>query len=110
MKRRTSPVLALALLGLASAALAGGLPRLPKETALPQGAESPGVVTFRHETHVDATKPDCTVCHSGTFPILKTTKPKPITHADMEKGRACGACHDGTSASGLDDCAACHKG
>ena len=110
MKRRLPLAPALALLGLATAAAAGGLPRLPKETALPRGADSPGVVTFRHDTHVDARRPDCTVCHPGTFPILSTTQPKPITHAEMEKGRACGTCHDGRSASGLDDCSACHEG
>ncbi len=110
MTRRATLAPALVLLGLATAAAAGGLPKLPKEARLPQGPDSPGVVVFTHETHVDANKPDCTGCHPGIFPILKTTKPKPITHADMEKGRACGTCHDGKSASGLDDCAACHKG
>jgi c(7)-type cytochrome triheme protein len=33
----------------------------------------------------------------------------PVTHADMEKGRYCGACHDGKKGFALDDCAACHQ-
>lgn len=111
MRSKVSRLLPLVLLGLSAAALAGGLPKLPKEAALPQGTDSPGVVAFRHESHVDAARPDCTGCHPGTFRILKSTKAKPITHADMEKGRACGSCHDGKAAFGLaDDCAACHKG
>lgn len=91
-----------ALLGAAS------LPKLPAERALPQGDGSPGAVTFRHESHVDAAKPDCTACHSRLFPILKSS-PKPVLkHADMEKGRLCGSCHDGKAAHGFDDCTSCH--
>lgn len=91
---------------------AAGLPRLPKDRPLPQGEGSPGPVVFRHETHVDASRPDCTVCHPSLFPILKRAQGKsgpPIRHSRMEKGLACGACHDGTSAFKVDDdCAACH--
>jgi hypothetical protein len=32
-----------------------------------------------------------------------------ITHAKMEKGRQCGACHNGKAAFGFDDCTACHR-
>ncbi len=87
------------------------LPRLPKDLSLPKSADSPGVVVFRHVSHVDPSRPDCTPCHPALFRILKTpasTRPV-IRHADMEKGRACGACHDGKSASDLTDCAKCHR-
>ncbi len=109
MRTRSRALALAALLSVPAALLAAGLPKLPKEIALPQGPDSPGVVTFRHESHVDPAKPECTTCHPGVFKILKTTKAKPIRHADMDKGRACGTCHDGKSASGLDDCTTCHK-
>jgi c(7)-type cytochrome triheme protein len=98
----------LLTLSLTGTALAGGLPRLPNDRALPQGKDSPGVVTFRHATHVDAGKPDCTTCHPSLFPILHRVAAPPLKHKDMEKGVACGKCHDGKSAHGFDDCATCH--
>jgi c(7)-type cytochrome triheme protein len=101
------------LLVLSSALLAGALPDLPKAQTLPQGDGSPGAVTFRHDTHVDAGRPDCTTCHPKLFSIVKRTAssaaPAAIRHADMEKGKSCGSCHDGKSAHGLDDCGTCHK-
>jgi c(7)-type cytochrome triheme protein len=114
MKTRIHFLAATLLLALLSSALlAGTLPNLPKEKALPQGDGSPGVVTFRHDSHVDASRPDCTTCHPTLFPIVKRTAPSAapaaIRHADMEKGKSCGSCHDGKSAHGLDDCGTCHK-
>jgi c(7)-type cytochrome triheme protein len=98
-------------LALTATVLASGLPRLPKDRPLPQGDGSPGVVTFRHATHVDASKPDCTTCHPTLFGILPPSKARtalPLKHADMEKGAACGKCHDGKSAHAFEDCASCH--
>ena len=98
-------------LSLAGAVLAANLPRLPSDRALPQGTDSPGVVTFRHASHVDEAKPDCTTCHPSLFPILHRSEAQAarrLTHKQMEKGVACGKCHDGKSAHGFDDCATCH--
>jgi len=106
---RAASALLLAALPLAAASL----PNLPKDKALPQGDGSPGVVTFRHTAHVDAGKPDCTGCHPVLLSIVKRTAssaaPAAIRHADMEKGKSCGSCHDGKSAHGLDDCGTCHQ-
>ncbi|WP_242392734.1 c(7)-type cytochrome triheme domain-containing protein [Anaeromyxobacter oryzisoli] len=105
-------VVAAALL-LGGAALADGLPNLPQGLALPRGTDSPGQVTFNHESHVDAAKPGCVSCHPRRFAILgrsATERRTPaITHAAMEKGEACGACH-GKQAFGFDDCTGCHAG
>lgn len=113
MKLRLRFAAAALLIALSSTLLAGSLPNLPKEKALPQGPDSPGVVTFRHDSHVDAARPDCTTCHPTLFPILKRTAtsaaPAAIRHADMQKGKSCGSCHDGKSAHGLDDCGTCHQ-
>lgn len=113
MTRTTSRrALAIGLLAGFAAAATGALPKLPQDRALPQGPDSPGVVTFSHGSHLDQQKPDCTLCHPRVATILASSKP-PVAkaggrHAEMEQGRSCGACHDGNKAHGLDDCAACH--
>jgi c(7)-type cytochrome triheme protein len=109
--KRIRLLAALLTLGLTGAVLAGNLPRLPSDRDLPQGTDSPGVVTFRHASHVDTGRPDCTTCHPALFPILPRSGNQAapqFTHAKMEKGVACGKCHDGKSAHGFDDCATCH--
>ena len=113
MNRTLRFLAATVLLVSAFPLVAASLPNLPKDKALPQGDGSPGVVTFRHETHVDAGRPDCTTCHPTIFPIVRRTAssaaPAAIRHADMEKGKSCGSCHDGKGAHGLDDCGTCHR-
>jgi len=106
-------LLAIAALLLGGSALAADLPRLPHALQLPQSGESPGVVTFNHDMHVDMAKPAaaCVVCHPANFSILgrsATKKVKAVTHDAMKKGEACGACH-GKQAFNFDDCTMCHK-
>jgi c(7)-type cytochrome triheme protein len=107
---RSIETLALAVLLLAGTAGATDLPNLPQALPLPQGGDSPGEVTFRHESHVDGAKPACLACHPGRFPILGRSaerRTRIVTHAAMEKGESCGACH-GKQAFGFDDCTSCH--
>jgi c(7)-type cytochrome triheme protein len=108
-------ILALALLALASTPQAvepTKMPRLPKGIALPQGEDSPGAVTFNHDSHVDAAKPACQACHPRAFPMLRSSAlPKgAITHKLMEQGKYCGACHGkGKAAFEFEDnCENCH--
>jgi c(7)-type cytochrome triheme protein len=114
-KTKTNGLLAAALLlsaGLALPGLAADLPRLPADAALKASEGSPGKVTFSHASHVDSKKPSCTTCHPRDFRILEkgmTAGGEPIRHADMEKGRQCGACH-GKTAFGFDACDMCHRG
>ncbi len=101
----------LAALALAGAAAAKDLPHLPGALKLPQGGDSPGVVTFNHDMHLDSAKPSCVGCHSARFSIMgrsAAAKRPAITHATMEKGAACGACH-GKAAFNFEDCTMCHK-
>jgi c(7)-type cytochrome triheme protein len=105
--------LTLAAVALAGTALAADpMPRLPVALQLHQTGDSPGVVTFNHDMHVDTAKPSCLSCHPESFSILgrsvTTSKRTPITHKAMEKGGACGACH-GKTAFNFDDCTMCHK-
>lgn len=100
-----------AVSALATAVAAQTLPRLPEDSVFPLGEGSPGEVTFRHASHVDMEKPACTACHPTLFRILGGPAPARAVsyHAEMEEGRRCAACHDGTAAFGLDDCLACHR-
>ncbi len=110
---RRSIWIALVIVGLGGAALAQNLPKLPDALTLPQSGDSPGKVTFLHVSHM-GDRPDCTRCHPKLFSIVKQSAGTPapgrrITHANMEKGRQCGACHNGKAAFGFDDCTACHR-
>jgi c(7)-type cytochrome triheme protein len=100
----------LAAVALAGAAAAADLPTLPVALKLAQTGDSPGVVTFNHDMHVDSAKPSCAACHPAAFSILgrsaASSRPA-VTHAAMEKGQACGACH-GKAAFNFDDCTMCH--
>lgn len=106
--RTIIPLLAALLLG--GAALADDLPKLPGALQLPQSGESPGTVTFNHDMHVDTSRPACVSCHPRMFSILGRSaarRERVITHAAMEKGESCGACH-GKAAFSFDDCTMCH--
>lgn len=107
---KTSILLASLLAALAfPVAAADGLKNLPKDLTLPSSDGSPGKVTFRHSSHVDAKQPACTRCHPKLFSSLKAGDPatKPITHKSMEAGASCGACH-GKTAFNFDSCDMCH--
>jgi c(7)-type cytochrome triheme protein len=97
--------------GSGAFAASQNMPRLPGPIKMMRSGDSPEQVTFNHETHVDSRTPGCTVCHSREFRILRASPRRaPVTHAEMDKGRYCGACHNGKKAFALDDCAACHAG
>jgi c(7)-type cytochrome triheme protein len=101
--------LALAGLFLCSSIAFASLPKLPAGIVLPQTGDSPGVVTFNHETHVDTSRPDCTMCHPKQFKILKRTARTPMTHDRMKEGQQCGSCHGKTAFGFEDDCTMCHR-
>jgi c(7)-type cytochrome triheme protein len=103
---------AIAALLLAGAALADNMPKLPTALKLPQSGDSPGVVTFNHDMHVDTSKAaaSCMACHPRLFSIMgrsATKRVKVVTHDAMKQGDSCGACH-GKQAFNFDDCTMCH--
>jgi c(7)-type cytochrome triheme protein len=108
----TANLVIIVAIGLGSAALGQNLSKLPEQLTLRQAPDSPGKVTFLHATHLGH-KPDCTRCHPKLFSIMKQgashSGDRRITHANMEKGRQCGVCHNGKAAFGFDDCTACHR-
>jgi c(7)-type cytochrome triheme protein len=68
-----------------------------------------GKVVFSHEKHLSKGE-KCTDCHTKIFKMTK--QHSSFKMADMEKGQACGACHNGQAAFSVKDqanCAKCHK-
>jgi c(7)-type cytochrome triheme protein len=80
--------------------------RGPAPHAFPASADSPGRVTFRHQTHA---RGGCTACHPKLF---KMAPAPPRPGGGMHEKSSCGACHDGSMAFGVEDsdaCTRCHK-
>ncbi len=63
-----------------------------------------GPTVFSHNAHIAASA-DCGVCHPSLFAAGPN---KRYTMKDMEKGKSCGACHNGRKAFALDACLRCH--
>jgi c(7)-type cytochrome triheme protein len=78
---------------------------MPRPISYARGESSPGQVTFRHERH---TKTACVGCHGKLF-AMKSAGTR--TGGAMHEPSACGACHDGDRAFGVEEagaCARCH--
>lgn len=63
-----------------------------------------GPTRFSHKSHV-AVMPDCSRCHPSLF---STGKNKRATMAAMQRGKSCGACHNGKQAFTIKECSKCH--
>jgi len=63
-----------------------------------------GPVLFKHSVHLQHDNA-CSVCHNSLF---TTGANPPASMADMEKGKSCGACHNGGKAFALAECSRCH--
>ena len=87
---------------------------LPDDYTFPMGEDSPGPVTFSHESHYNYDEPNCKDCHPAHFKMLEPGKSPegPITMDSMAEGKNCGACHNGKIAfDAMDDenCTVCHQ-
>lgn len=76
--------------------------RIPIVEDHPAGAPADAAL-FRHGRHDQYT---CAGCHPSLFPAWRAG----FTHRDMNEGRFCGVCHDGTAASAIETlaCGSCH--
>ncbi len=64
-------------------------------------------VVYSHDTHVGKGL-KCTDCHYALYTTM--AKHSKATMADMQKGRSCGACHNGQKAFDVrGNCKRCHK-
>lgn len=91
---------------LAAPVLAAAYPsalRIPREKGEEARMPTLPQALFSHRTHASFA---CFVCHPSTFPQA----PVAFTHADMNEGRRCGHCHNGTVAFAVAGtaCERCH--
>ena len=71
--------------------------------------EKGGKVVFDGKSHADKGA-KCAECHPALFKMKKGGDV--LTMKDMEAGKNCGSCHNGTKAFGVkgpETCAKCHK-
>ena len=101
---------AVALIGLLVALVVPALVgvAMPAQVRIPRVADprplAPAAwARFSHPGHEPLR---CFQCHPGLFPQA----PLAFRHADMERGRFCGSCHDGQRASAVVElaCETCH--
>lgn len=85
--------------GLALATVGGGDVTLQVKEA--------GNVVFSHDRHVADIGLKCQECHVKLY--LDAKQHVKVTMTEMEKGKSCGACHDGKAAFSVKgDCNKCH--
>jgi len=65
--------------------------------------KSTGPVLFSHSKHLKSMQ--CNTCHTKLY---ATGSNKTVSMAEMEKGKSCGACHNGAKAFSIAKCDACH--
>lgn len=71
-------------------------------------AKGAGNVLFSHDLHVSAAGLGCKECHTKLYTNAK--QHKNTSMKEMQKGKSCGACHNGKKAFSVKgDCAKCHK-
>src|SRR6266568_823550 len=63
-----------------------------------------GTVTFSHAKHRENFS--CDQCHNGI--VVAGVASKRFTMNEMDKGKSCGACHDGKTAFSVKSCSKCH--
>ena len=103
MKKTVMTVVILVIVAFVGSALA--VP--PGKTVEYEGGGA-GKVVFDGKIHADKGL-KCNDCHTKIFPMKKGGK---YTMADMNAGKNCGECHNGTKAFKSSDaatCAKCHK-
>lgn len=84
---------------------------VPGDYTFPRSDDSPGPVTFRHETHADTTAGACATCHRDLFSLREAGRPLhgELTYERIHEGDLCASCHDGASAFAVDEgCDICH--
>jgi c(7)-type cytochrome triheme protein len=70
--------------------------------------KSAGTVVFDHGYHLKqaSINNNCKACHSAIFDMKKRSH---STMAEMDKGKSCGSCHNGSKAFHVKECVRCHK-
>ncbi len=74
-----------------------------KVTTMVYKVKETGPVVFSHTVHLRTMQ--CGACHSKLY---RTGQNPKVSMAEMEKGKSCGACHNGKKAFAVADCGKCH--
>ncbi|KAB2888532.1 MAG: cytochrome c3 family protein [Desulfobulbaceae bacterium] len=99
MRMTIAAVLILLSGGVALAVVGGGDVTLKNDG---------GDVVFSHESHVQMAGLGCRDCHPKIF--LNTKNHTAVTMQEMEAGKSCGACHNGTKTFAVtENCETCHS-
>lgn len=103
MERRTAVAAALIVISLL---VVSDVRAVGPDKVLTWQGGSRGEVRFEGKEHAEEGL-DCKACHPGIFSMKHgTTK---MTMADLNSGRYCGACHNGTAAFSTQDPKECHE-
>jgi len=83
----------------------GPLSALPAPYLFPSSEDSPGPVTFRHESHADGSSPNCGACHAEAFSLIDAGRPRSgaLSYERIHEGDLCATCHD------VEECEGCHS-
>ena len=103
MKKTVLFVALLVIVAFVGSALA-----VPPGKTVEYAGGGAGKVVFDGKAHADKGL-KCNDCHTKIFQMKKGAK---ITMADMDAGKNCGECHNGTKAPSSMDaakCGTCHK-
>ena len=98
----------LAVVVLVIVAFVGSAFAVPPGKTVEYVGGNAGKVVFDGKSHADKGL-KCNDCHTKIFPMKKGGK---YTMADMDAGKNCGECHNGTKAPSSKDaakCGSCHK-
>jgi c(7)-type cytochrome triheme protein len=103
-------LIVLALVVIVTVAMSVSAFAVPAGKTVEFDGKGAGKVVFDGKTHADKGN-KCADCHqSGLFKMKKGGEV--LTMKDMEAGKNCGACHNGTKAFGVkakETCGKCHK-
>lgn len=100
-------IFTLILTLLIAVAFVGSVMAVPPGKTIEFAGGAPGKVILDGKTHADKGL-KCADCHPKVFQMKKGAAK--ITMADIDAGKACGTCHNGTKAfASKDNCAKCHK-
>ncbi len=101
----------IALIVAVVLALAGSVFAVPSGKTVEFNGKGPGKVVFDGKVHADKGY-KCADCHMSRVLFKMKKGADVITMKDINEGKFCGACHDGTKAFSAKDaanCSKCHK-
>ncbi len=102
-------ILVVAVVAIVAVALAMPALAVPPGKTVEFDGKGAGKVTFEGKVHADKGL-KCADCHPAIFKMKKGADA--ITMKDINEGKFCGTCHNGTKAFSTKDaanCAKCHK-